>query len=480
MMLLRLSDRSIGLVSTVILARVLTPADFGLVAIAMTVVALIELMSAFGFDTALIQRQQVDRRHYDTAWTFNVLFGVTSSLLLLVLAYPAAHFYNDDRLVAILVALSISPLAQGFENIGTVAFRKELNFRKEFAYMFSKRLAAFLVTISFALYFRSFWALVLGTITGKLFSLWISYRLHPFRPRLSLAASHDLLRFSKWLFLSNLVLFLQTRADGFILGRTVGSHVLGLYTMASEIAIMPATELVAPINRAAFPLYARLAPGLPAFRKKFRDVFGIICLVGIPAAVGVVSVAPVLVPVMLGSQWLEAIPLLQLFAISGLMGALQSNLFVVILALGRPKANTLINLATVCVHFPLLFVASLKYGALGAAWVHVLVSIAVQAPLHLAFCQLTQGRLSEYIFALVRPSLAAAAMAAGIWAMHIFIFPAYAFGPVTSLIACVGIGALTYILAELAFWVLAGKPEDSAERIVLDRALALLSRRQPT
>jgi len=124
MMGFKLFDKSIGLVSTLVLARVLTPADFGLVAMATAVVALLGLMGAFGFDTALIQRQDADRTHYDTAWTFNVLFGVAVALLLLVVAVPAANFYREPRLELMLPALAIGSLVGGFENISTVAFRK--------------------------------------------------------------------------------------------------------------------------------------------------------------------------------------------------------------------------------------------------------------------------------------------------------------------------------------------------------------------
>ena len=86
MMGFKLLDKSVGLISTLVLARVLTPADFGLVAMATAVVALLELMGAFGFESALIQRQNTERSHYDTAWTFNVIFGAAISIMLLIMA----------------------------------------------------------------------------------------------------------------------------------------------------------------------------------------------------------------------------------------------------------------------------------------------------------------------------------------------------------------------------------------------------------
>ena len=205
MTLFKIADRGIGLLSTLILARLLVPSDFGLVAMASSIVALTELMGAFGFDTALIQRQDARREHYDTAWTFGVLFGVAIALVLVLVANPAADFYHEPRLELIIPILALGALISSFENIGTVAFRKELNFHKEFRFLLLKRISGFVVTIALAVMFRTFWALIAGIITAKTVALVISYQLHPYRPRFSLKARVDLLGFSKWLFISSVL-----------------------------------------------------------------------------------------------------------------------------------------------------------------------------------------------------------------------------------------------------------------------------------
>jgi L-fucose isomerase-like protein len=124
--LLRLTDRSIGMVSTLFLARLLAPADFGLIAMAMSIVAMLEVISTFSFDIALIQNPTAERRHYDTAWTFNVLFGLANACLLLALAGPVATFYAEPRSQNIMMWLALYPALQGFGNIGIVAFQKDL------------------------------------------------------------------------------------------------------------------------------------------------------------------------------------------------------------------------------------------------------------------------------------------------------------------------------------------------------------------
>ena len=184
-------ERSLGLISMLVLARVLTPADFGLVAMATSLIALLELFSAFGLDTALIQHANAQRVHYDTAWTLNVLAGCTIALVMLALAWPASQFYREPRLTAVIAALSFGAAVQGCENVGVVAFRKEMRFDREFRFLLTKKILAFCTTVPLALWLHNYWALVAGTIMGRVGGVTLSYILHPFRPRLSLAAGTD-------------------------------------------------------------------------------------------------------------------------------------------------------------------------------------------------------------------------------------------------------------------------------------------------
>ncbi|MBK9234574.1 MAG: lipopolysaccharide biosynthesis protein [Rhodoferax sp.] len=475
MVLFKLVERSIGFVSVLILARLLTPSDFGLVAMASSVVAMIELMSAFGFDTALIQRSDAKRTHFDTAWTFQVLFGTASAALLLALALPAADFYRDPRVSYILPVLALGALIQGLENIGPVMFRKSLDFKREFVFLLAKRLVSFAVTIAMALIFRNYWALVIGTVAGRAATTLMSYAMHDYRPRLSLAASAELFHFTKWLLISNLLGFLQQNADKFILGRTIGARPLGLYNIANEIAALPATVLIAPINRAVYPVYAKLATDLPALRAQFLAVYGQIAMIAVPTSVGIACAAEPVVRVLLGTQWLESIPLLQLFIVCGLAGALQSNLYSLIVALGHPKANTLMSAGMLVLCLPALVVASLHYGALGAAWVHLAMSVLVLIPLHVVFFKLTGTSVRGYLGRQWRPALSSAVMGAAM--LVCLAVPAVASGPAVLQLALASvIGAIVYVAGIGSLWWAAGKPQDSAEASILDRVLPMLAR----
>lgn len=469
MMLFKLLDKGVGLISTLILARLLTPADFGLVAMAMAVVALTQLMSAFGFDSALIQRADASRPHFDTAWTFNVLFGTAIALVLCALAWPAAGFYGEPRLSGVLLLLALASFIGGLENIGVVAFRKDMDFRSEFRFLLLKRLAGFAVTLVLAFSLRSYWALVGGVLTTRLLSVLISYRLHPYRPRLSLAARADLMHFSKWILLSSLISFVSSRSTDFILGRTVGAHGLGVYSIGYEIATMPSTELIAPVNRAVYPAYARLAPDPQALIVRFRQVFGLICLVAFPVSLGLIAVADAAVRVVLGSKWLETVPLIQVFAYCGLASALQSNLYLVVVALGKPQANTALSAGLVVVTLPLIIWGSLVHGVAGASYAAMFNATAGMLGIVFVFKRYTHISVSVLLDALWPPLLSALVMAGTVYAVDAGLVraPLEAW-PLPRLLVLLATGAVVYPLAALALWALRGQPTDSAEAVSIE------------
>ena len=337
MVLFKLAERSLGLVSIVILARLLVPADFGLVAMAMSIIGFIDLATSLSFDVALIQRPNPNREDYDTAWTLNVAVGAGCALIIAALAFPAASFYDEPRLTAVMLVLAGSWLLQGFENIGVVNFRREMDFAREFRFLASKKVVGFMVAIPLALALQSYWALIAGTVMSRFAGVLFSYGMQPFRPRFSLAASKELFSFSGWLLLNNILIATLAEIPLFLIGRIHGPRALGLFTVGAEIAFLPATELVAPINRAVLPGYARMATNPETLRDGFVDIISVILIVALPASFGLAAIAEPLVKVVLGAKWLDAIPVIETLAFCGALVAMQSNNYSAYIALGQQR-----------------------------------------------------------------------------------------------------------------------------------------------
>jgi PST family polysaccharide transporter len=463
MVFFRLIDRSLGLISTAILARLLLPADFGLVAMAMSIIGLIELATAFSFEIALIQMAKPERGHYDTAFTLNVLLAVGGAAVTAALAYPAAAFYGEPRLVLVMFAIGGAWLIAGFENIGTVNFRRNMDFGREFRFLAYKRVISFGVAIAAAFMLRSYWALVIGMVTGRAAGVILSYIMEPFRPRLSLAASRQLFTFSGWMLVTNIAGAVISKIPSFFVGRMFGAQTLGAYTVGAEIAQLTHTELVAPINRAMIPGYSRLADDIDAFRRTCIDSAAAILLLVLPASVGIALLAGPLVRVLLGEQWTEAVPVIQVLAFSGAVNAIISNNHAAYVALGRPNLSALILLSRVAVLIPLLLLLSTRFGLLGIVYAELLAAAAslfVSYPL--LFRQLRIPVIG-YLRALWRPLLASAAMAASVQ----FVLQSIASDPgiaaaVRDLVTGVAVGVVTYCLMLWSLWKLSRQP-DTAE-----------------
>ena len=473
MVLLRFCFRGIGIVSTIILARLLVPADFGIVAMAMSIIAAFELMTAFGFDTVLIQKQEAHRDHYDTAWTFNVLFAVFAGGMLVVFADAIASFYEEPRLPPVLMVLGAGFAISGLENIQVVNFRKNLDFRKEFMFRLLQKLAGFVVTVPLAFALRSYWALVAGMLAGNVLKVVLSYWYLPYLPRPTLAAAASLFSFSKWLFLNKLLFFLRKRSGDFILGKLAGAGALGVYNLSNEISQLAGTEITAPITRAVFPAYAKVSKDLEILRKGYLDVITVVACLALPAGFGLAAVADLLVPLLLGSNWLAAIPVIEILAISGGLRALGLNSGAVFNALGRPRVVTFMATINVLVLLPAAIYWSGAHGATGLASAYLL-SFCVMLPISFGLTlRAVQARWGALFAILWRPAVATAAMYGAVQGIGNMLPAADAvpalFG---SLLVSVAGGALAYVAVFGVLWHLSGRPagaEVETVRFVVDR-----------
>lgn len=469
MLLFKLTERSLGLISTIILARLLLPDDFGLVAMAMSVIAVLELLSAFGFDIVLIQNQKAGRKHYDTAWTFNVLFAIFSAACLAALAIPTAGFYKEPELEIVMYSLSLGFLVQGFENIGIVDFRKNMEFNKEFNFLLGKKLISFCVTVPLAFYLRNYWALVIGIVTGKLAGMALSYWFHSYRPRFSLQARHELFHFSKWLLINNILNFLRFRSVDFIIGRYSGTRALGLFNISFEISNLPTTEMVAPINRAVFPGYAKMANDLAILRQAFLNTISLIALFALPAALGITVTAEYIVKVFLGSNWLDAIPLIEILAVFGAVISLQTNIGSVFLAINKPRVLSILSFASLLVLAPLVFSSINDYGTIGVAWSY-LISALIMLPIYY-YVTFKYINLNTFVFLrfIWRPIISSILMYYSTEYMLQALTNEYLINN-SFILLIIGIlfGAIIYSMSILLFWLISSKPE-GAETFVLDK-----------
>lgn len=467
MVLGRLAVRFIGLISTMILARILVPADFGLVAIATLVVGVLDIMGEFSFELALIKDQKAKKADYDTVWTLSIIRGLVIAGILLLGAGEFAAFMNDARLEEIFYWLALGAAIDGFRNSGVVDFRKELHFDKEFRFLLYGKLIQFVVTIACAYLLQSYWALVIGIIAHKSAYTLLSYLMHPLRPVLSLARTGAIFRFSKWLLLNNILIFLNTRGDTLILGKFTNAATVGVYTVAQEIANLTTTELVWPIMRAVYPGYAKLSEDRNELARSYLDVLGLVVVCALPIAIGLGLLAESVVLLMLGDQWLEAIPIIQILVIFGACRLCWANAGSVFLAIDRPRlvaAQTAIGLA---VGIPAMIAGVHYAGAIGVSVALVGSSfVTLLATLYwvVSSIPVTVGDITRTLW---RPLLSTTLMAAAVLAvLQAWPTPESILLIVLHAIAMSLVGAIVFVAVLLLLWLSARRPH-GPERLIL-------------
>jgi len=463
---LRLFHRGIGFVSTLILARILLPADFGLVAMATVLMAFLSAVSDFSVHVPLIQKQHLDREDMDGAWSLQVVVGLAQAAVLLSLAVPAASFYQEPRVTSVIYALAAIAVLRGFRNIGIVMFQRELKFHREFLLMASQRVVTFVVTLTLALVLRSYWALVAGILAGALAEVALSYAMHPFRPRPSRDRWRALFSFSKWLILNNILNFLGHRGPELVLGRMLGPRAVGLFAVGFEVGTLPTKELVGPINRAALPGYARLREAEGGLRRGYLDVLGLIALVAIPASVGLAATANILIPLLLGDNWLDAIPVVHYLALAGTVGVLMTNNGAVYMALGRPQLVTFLLLGRLSLLVPGILVGAAWGGVTGVAIAYAIVEGLMILPHLLVLSRVLEMPLAAYGAVIYRPVVAAALMygVLSVWVLPWLGAGQRPVGLVTAAVA-VSAGALLYVMGVLVLWWIKGRPAGAERRL---------------
>lgn len=290
----------------VVLARILSPADFGLYGIATLTLTALQRFSRLGFDTALIQRHEDDVDPYlDTMFTLQILRGFLIAGIAFVGAPLVAAFFSEPRATPILRVIGLVMALQALYNPGTVYFEKDLKFHKEFVMSFSGASSRFVASIGYALVSPTVWALVVGAVVGNAVQLVVSYAVHDYRPwpRFDRDRAAEMIDYGKWIFGSSVISFFYSDGDDIFVGRVLGSGSLGLYQIAYRLSNAPATEIAHTISRVSMPAYSKIQGDERALQEGFHRVLRFSSLASVPMGVGIAVVAPVFVPTFLGNGW---------------------------------------------------------------------------------------------------------------------------------------------------------------------------------
>ncbi len=467
----RILSNLMGLASTLALARLLTPNDFGLVAIATVIYAIIGAVTELSLGSALIQHKSLDREHYDTAWTLGILRSVAIALVLVVAAYPVAAVYGDQRLVGIFFLLGVSALVQGLANPKLIDYRRRLSFHQEILSDVATKLVGLAVSVAIALTFHSFWALVIGALASQTAGVIISYVIIPYAPRLALAQWRNLFSFSIWLALSSGLNALNYRADQLALGAMMGNGPLGQYTVGDNLAALPVRESTAPITNVLFPAFSRLQDDPYRLRQAFLRMQRLLVATALPVGMGFALVAGPLINLVLGPQWTQAALVGQILGATYAAQAFLLPVTPLAMGLGRTRLLFVRDVFYVLVRYPLIFVGLFTgglFGLLVSRSVMGVIGVAVEAYIARRLIGVT---MTTQLVSSWRAVLATLTMAASVWAVDLVSSG----DGILQLALKILIGAGSYFAMTAALWWAAGRPA-GPEREALDMLLMVRRR----
>ncbi|WP_311173551.1 lipopolysaccharide biosynthesis protein [Halobellus ordinarius] len=364
------ADRGLQLLMVVILARLLDPADFGLLGIALLTLTALRRFSQLGFNEALIQNDATNVDSYlDTFWSIEIVRGFVLAGLLIVSAPYVAGFFGEPRAEPILEVIAVTPVLLGIKNPAIVYFKKDLAFHKQFVYTMSGSVVNFVVAVTLAVATRSVWALVFGYVAADAARFLTSYLINGYRPRPGLDpdAAREMFGFGKWITGSGIVYFLIGQGDDAVVGWLLTASSLGFYQVAYRFAKAPATEISQVISSVAFPAYSQLQDDIPQLRAAFFQTLQVTTLIAFPVAVGIAVVAPTFVEAAFGQEWMPMVPVMQLVAVYGFFIALGSTYSPIWKALGRPDYMTKLGVARLVLTAIVIIPATQRFGITGAA-----------------------------------------------------------------------------------------------------------------
>lgn len=432
----------------VIVAAILTPEAFGVIAVAVNIVGVLVRLSNFGMVPALVQSQGATREQYDAAWTIGLLRGAAVVAILFVSAPFVAAFYRLPEAAPVIQVLALRPLLDGAASIGVARLTRELRFRQLATIQLAGALVDFAISVATAGRL-GVWALVVGTLGGAATAMVVSYIVAPHRPRLWLASADVLViaRFGRWVLFASILSLVGTTTTQIVISRELGAAALGAYFLAAKVAFLPFEAAHAIVGNVAFPLFAQLRGDRARSTVTFDRLLGMLTITLLPIYAIMFVLAPSL-PAVLGGEWDASVSALRILAVGSVFAVVGHVLAPLVLGRGRADQAFALEVAhtgtLLLVLWPLVVHFAVDGVALAWGAGHAVALI-------LGLCWLTRMREGGTVIRAWIPATAAgAAVAAALVAGAIWSWSPNTFGAVLAGAAGVAAASGTILILDRA------------------------------
>lgn len=375
-----------GLLRTSVLARFLTPAQFGIMGLALIVIKALESLTTTGFSQALIQRPGEIERFLPSVFLWNIGRGFLLSAALVLGAPFIAGFFNEPEAATVIQAAAAITMLRALQNPKIAAVHRDLRYQQHFYWDASITLTG-LISAGVILALRQdVWVLLLSMIVEEAVRSLGSYIIEPWRPRLSFHVRdiRELRLFGRWVGASSIVIFLSQQLDTIAVGRLLPISALGLYDLSWRISQLPATQVSSVVSSVALPSLSKAQTRPERFNDLYLKIATTVWAISITVGVLMVVFAEQIVRWFLGEQWLAAVPSLRILAVAGLIRSIVTIGGRVFQAAGHPRFDFWMNLTRLVVLAASIYPLVNRCGIEGAATA-MLLSISVVLPMYFWF-----------------------------------------------------------------------------------------------
>lgn len=375
----RLGNTFTQMVGGIFLARLLAPADFGILQYGWLVIGFATKFGEFGFNMGLIQRnKEVRPEHVNTLFVLDLTFKVILWVIVLICTPYIAEFFKEPILKTFLPVFSFYIVVECFSTSPVTMLQRDMNFKAYSQVLAIDRTVQLVGALIFAILGYGVWSLVIGEFCGLIWSALRAIQLSGWRPRLQFdrETSKELFGYGNWVFLRNLFRYLSDNVDYLIIGRMLDSQQLGYYTKAFELMKTPRKRITRALSSVVFPAFARVQKQPERVKRGFEKLVLSVSLVAYPIQVMMLMAAPAFVYVLLGEKWAPTITCLQIMCVAGILRALDPFLNSVITTSGFVKRTALRRV----IEFAILAVAvfiGVKWGINGVSAAVTITSIIV-------------------------------------------------------------------------------------------------------
>lgn len=438
-------------VQVAILARLLSPADFGIVSVSNLIIAFFQVFANLGFANSIIYKQESDRNVLSTLYFLNLLVGVTIFIIIHLTAPFIISFYQEPKLVPVLGLSSFYFLIVYFGQIYMFLLEKELKFRSVAIIDITGTVTGTIVTITLAFQEYHELSLIIGALVMQTVRsvLQIIFGLPFFVPRLVFKLSNirEHLRFGIYNMGDGILGYVQSNTDNLFLSGMMGVKMLGYYTIAYQLCVFPIMKLNPIILQVAYPILAKMKENTADLKKSYLKILDFISYCNLPLLTGLFITADGVVPLIYGPGWEPTFGLIRIFVFVGLFVCLSHPLYTIAFTKGKPSLLFYLNLGTLLVKIPLVYVFGTYWGTTGIA-IAFLVTTLLNMLVNFGIVHYLIGTfLDVFLKNIAKPILFCLIM---VGLIELYKQVAGANDPINVFVE-IGIGGTTYILLTLAY-----------------------------